>query len=56
MLQREGIMSQVCGNPDAKCSVVEPAHRTIRNRLYNYYTHKNTYTYIDVLPKFLGLK
>jgi len=53
MLKREGIHSQVCRNPDVKCSVVERAHRTIRDRLYKYFTYKNTYRYIDVLPKFV---
>jgi len=36
-----------------KCSVVERAHRPIRNRLYKYFTYKNTYRYIDVLPKYV---
>jgi len=53
MLKREGIQFQVCRNPDVKCSVVERAHRTIRDRLYKYFTYKNTYRYIDVLPKFV---
>jgi len=53
MLKREGIQFQVCKNSDMKCSVVERAHRTIRDRLYKYFTYKNTYRYIDVLPKFV---
>ena len=53
MLKREGIQFQVCRNTDAKCSVVEGAHRTIKNRIYKYFTYKNTYRYIDVLPKFV---
>ena len=52
MLKREGIQFQVCRNTNVKCSVVERAHRTIRDRLYKYFTYKNTYRYIDVLPKF----
>jgi len=52
MLKREGIQFQVCKYPDVKCSVVERAHRTICDRLYKYFTYKNTYRYIDVLPKF----
>jgi len=32
--------------------VVESAHKTIRDRLYKYFTYKITYRYIDVLPKF----
>jgi len=36
-----------------KCAVVERAQRTIRGRLYKYFTYKNTFRYIDVLPKFV---
>ena len=36
-----------------KCSVVERRHRTIRDKLYIYMTYRNTYRYIDVLPKFV---
>jgi len=53
MLKREGIQFQVCRNPDVKCSEVERAHRTIRDRLYKYFTYGNTYSYIDVLPEFV---
>ena len=35
-----------------KASLVERAQRTIKERLYRYFTHKNTYRYIDVLPLF----
>jgi len=29
------------------------SHRPIRDRLYKYFTYKNTFRYIDVLPKFV---
>ena len=45
MLKREGIQFQVCTNPDVKCSVVDRPHRTIRERLYKYYTYKNLQIY-----------
>jgi hypothetical protein len=51
MLRREGIKFQICKNPDVKCSVVERAHRTIRDKLYKYFTYNNTYRFIDVLPQ-----
>jgi len=51
MLRDEGIQFQVCRNPDVKCAVVERAQRTIRDRLYKYLTYKNSFRYIDVLPK-----
>jgi len=53
MLKREGIQFQICRNPDIKCSVIERAHRTIRDKLFKYFTFKNTYKFIDVLPKFV---
>jgi len=53
MLRDEGIEFQVCRNPDVKCAVVERAQRTIRDRLYKYLTYKNTFRYIDILPKFV---
>ena len=53
MLKREDIQFQVCRNPDVKCSIVERAQRTVRDKLYKYFTYKNSYRYIDVLPKFV---
>ena len=53
LLKREGIEFQVCRNPDVKCSIVERVNRTVRDKLYKYFTHRNTYRYIDVLPKFV---
>jgi len=38
MLKREGIHFQTCKNPDIKCSVIERAHRTIRDKLFKYFT------------------
>jgi hypothetical protein len=49
MLKREGIQFQICKNPNVNCSVVERAHLTIRDKLYKYFTYKNTYRFIDVL-------
>jgi hypothetical protein len=53
MLKKEGIQFQVCRDPNVKCSVVELSHRTIRYILYKYKTYRNTYRFIDVLPKFV---
>ena len=53
MLKKESIQFQVCRDPNGKCAVVERSHRTIRDKLYKYMTYKNTYRYIDVLPKFV---
>jgi len=39
--------------PFTTCSVVERVNRTPRDKLYRYFTYNNTYTYIDILPKFV---
>jgi len=53
MLRREGIQFQIRKNPDVKCSVIERANRTIRDKLYKFFTYKNTYRFVDVLPDFV---
>ena len=53
MLEKEGIQFQICRDPNVKCAIVERSHRTIRDKLYKYMTYRNTYRYIDVLPKFV---
>ena len=42
MLRREGIQFQFCKTPDVKCSVIERAHRTSRDKLCKFITYKNT--------------
>jgi hypothetical protein len=54
MLRHDDIQFQVRKNPDVKCAIVERDHRKIRDRLHKYFTYKNTYRYIDVLPKFVN--
>ena len=53
MLTREELEFSVCRNPDLKCSVIERPHRTIRDKMYKYFTYKNTHRYIDVLQDFV---
>ena len=55
LLKREGIQFQVCRNPDIKCSIVERVQRTVRDKLYKYFKHKNTYRYVDVLSDFVSV-
>ncbi len=43
----------LCANPDIKCSVIERFHRTLKNRLYKYFTRERTYRYLEALPKLL---
>lgn len=53
MLKRESIQFHVYRNPDVKCAIVKRAHRTLRNKLYTYLTYKNTYMFIDLLPRYV---
>jgi len=53
MLKNKGIQFQVCRNPDVKCSIVERAQRTVRDKIYRYFTYTNSNRYIDVLQKFV---
>ena len=53
LLRRENIEFQICRNPDVKCSVVERFNRTLKTKMYKYFTYKNTYRYIDVLQDFI---
>jgi len=53
LLKQEGIQFQVCKSPDVKCSCIERAHRTIRDKLYKFFTYKNCHRYIDVLADFV---
>ena len=53
LLKREGIQFLVCRNPDVKCACIERAHRTIRSKLYKYFTFKNSCRYTDTLADFV---
>ena len=53
LLQRENIEFQVCRNPEIKCSVVESFNRTLKTKMYKYFTYKNSYRNIDVLQDFI---
>jgi hypothetical protein len=36
-------------NPDTKAAVVERFLKTVKTRLWRYFTHRNTYRYVDVI-------
>lgn len=36
-------------NPDIKASIVERFQRTMKSKMWRYFTHNNTYRYIDIL-------
>lgn len=52
-LKERDIRFRVASNPDIKASIVERLNRTIKERMWRYFTHKNTHRYIDVLDKFV---
>lgn len=40
-------------NPDIKASIVERFQRTLKSKMWRYFTHRNTYKYVDVLQDLL---
>jgi hypothetical protein len=49
MLKSKGIQFFVSQNDDIKASVVERFNRTLKTKMWKYFTHRNTYKFIDVL-------
>ena len=48
-LKENDIRFQVTRNPDIKAAVIERFNRTLKERMWRYFTHKNTRRYVDVL-------
>lgn len=48
-LRKESVRFFTSNNEDIKCSVVERFNRTLKNKMFRYFTAKNTKKYIDVL-------
>ena len=38
-------------NPETKASIVERFQRTLKNRMWKYFTHHHTLRYVDILSK-----
>jgi len=53
MLQRRGIKFYTSENEDLKAAVVERLNRTLKAKMYSYFTHVNTKRYLDVLNDLL---
>ena len=51
MLQRRNIHFYTSENEDIKASVVERFNRTLKSKMYRYFTHNNTWRYVDVLQQ-----
>ena len=53
LLKERGIRYFTTRNTETKCAVVERFNKTLRNRMFKYFTAKGTRKYIDVLPSLL---
>ena len=51
LLQRREIQFRVTRNLDIKAAVVERLNRTLRERIWRYFSHNNTNRYIDIVQK-----
>ena len=49
LLRKNDIKFYTTENTDTKASVVERFNRSIKSKMWRYFTHKNTHRYIDVL-------
>jgi transposase InsO family protein len=49
MLKKNNVSFFTTQNDDIKASVVERFNKTLKNKMYRYFTHKNTYKYTNVL-------
>ena len=48
-LRERGVKFYVSQNEDIKASVVERFHRTLKTKMWKFFTHRSTYRYVDVL-------
>lgn len=53
LLKKYDIRFRVARNPDIKAAVVERLNRTIRERMWRYFTRNNTKRYIDIVQKLI---
>lgn len=49
-LQKEDIRHKYATSPDVKCAIAERYIRTLKSRIWKYFTRYKTQRYIDVLP------
>ena len=50
LLQERNIHFFTSSNSDIKCAVVERVIRTLKGRLWRYFSHKNTWRWVDIMP------
>ena len=51
LLKQYNVEFWTSNNEDIKCALVERFNRTIKGRMYKYFTAQNTKRYIDILPQ-----
>jgi len=51
LLSENGIKFYTSQNDDIKCAVVERFNRTLKSRMFRYFTYKTTNRYVDVLQQ-----
>ena len=49
LLKNNNIIHYITNNQEIKASLVERLQRTVKSKLFRYFTHTNSYKYIDVL-------
>ena len=49
-LREQNILFYTSQNADIKCALVERFNRTLKTKMWRYFTYKNTLRYVDVLP------
>ncbi|EZA62613.1 hypothetical protein X777_07427 [Ooceraea biroi] len=54
VLEENDVRFRVARNPDVKATVVEHFKRTLKERMWRYFTHKNTRRYVDVLQNIVS--
>jgi hypothetical protein len=50
-LKRQGVRFHTTHNPDINDAIVERFNRTLKTKMYKYFTKNNTYRYLDVINK-----
>jgi transposase InsO family protein len=53
-LKRQGVDFRTTHNPDIKGAVIERFNRTLKTKMYTYFTKNNTYRYLDFISKLLA--
>jgi transposase InsO family protein len=50
-LKRQGVNFHMIHNPDIMGAVIERFNKSLKTRMYKYFTKNNTYRYLDVINK-----